>query len=71
LITILTFDPSTFQQQRSDPQAIENFRTAGFDLDNLGMMQRFHNGIAALYPAKSFAELPARGRSALSMGRGP
>jgi hypothetical protein len=31
----LTFDPSTFDQQSSDPHAIVNFRTPGFDLDNL------------------------------------
>jgi hypothetical protein len=31
----LTFDPSTFSQQRSDPNGIEDFRTPRFDLDNL------------------------------------
>lgn len=31
----LTFDPSTFQQQKSDPNAIVDFRTPKFDLDNV------------------------------------
>ena len=31
----LTFDPSTFQQQKHDPSGIEDFRTPRFDLDNL------------------------------------
>jgi Animal haem peroxidase len=31
----LTFDPSTFQQQKHDPDGIEDFRTPRFDLDNL------------------------------------
>jgi hypothetical protein len=31
----LTFDPSTFQQQQSDPNGIVDFRTPRFDLDNL------------------------------------
>jgi len=31
----LTFDPSTFQQQKHDPAGIEDFRTPRFDLDNL------------------------------------
>lgn len=31
----LTFDPSTFQQQKSDPNGIVDFRTPRFDLDNL------------------------------------
>ncbi|WP_189523672.1 peroxidase family protein [Nostoc sp. PA-18-2419] len=31
----LTFDPSTLAQQKSDPEAIVDFRTPRFDLDNL------------------------------------
>jgi hypothetical protein len=31
----LTFDPSTMAQQKSDPEAIVDFRTPRFDLDNL------------------------------------
>src|SRR5262249_5447756 len=31
----LTFDPSTLDQQRSDPAALVDFRTPRFDLDNL------------------------------------
>jgi heme peroxidase len=31
----LTFDPSTFNQQKSDPDGILDFRTPRFDLDNL------------------------------------
>ena len=31
----LTFDPSTFAQQKSDPTAISDFRTPKFDLDNV------------------------------------
>ena len=31
----LTFDPSTFQQQKHDPAGIEDFRTPRLDLDNL------------------------------------
>jgi hypothetical protein len=31
----LTFDPSTLAQQKSDPEAIVDFRTPKFDLDNL------------------------------------
>ncbi len=31
----LTFDPSTFKQQKSDPTAISDFRTPKFDLDNV------------------------------------
>ncbi|HTE44859.1 MAG TPA: heme peroxidase family protein [Gemmatimonadaceae bacterium] len=31
----ITFDPSTFQQQKSDPNAIVDFRTPKFDLDNV------------------------------------
>jgi len=31
----ITFDPSTFQQQKSDPAAIIDFRTPRFDLDNV------------------------------------
>lgn len=31
----LTFDPSTLAQQKSDPDAIVDFRTPRFDLDNL------------------------------------
>lgn len=31
----LTFDPSTMAQQKSDPDAIVDFRTPKFDLDNL------------------------------------
>jgi Animal haem peroxidase len=118
----LTFDPSTFEQQKSDPKGTRNFRTPSFDLDNVygrgpsdqpylydgnklllgdklfviqrnpkardvprvhgasdgnqraiigdprndenvivsqlqGMMQRFHNGMAAANPDASFADL--------------
>ena len=31
----LTFDPSTFLQQKSDPNGISDFRTPRFDLDNV------------------------------------
>jgi hypothetical protein len=31
----LTFDPSSFQQQKSDADAIEDFRSPRFDLDNV------------------------------------
>jgi Animal haem peroxidase len=31
----ITFDPSTFQQQKSDPDGIIDFRTPRFDLDNV------------------------------------
>ena len=31
----LTFDPSSFQEQKSDPDGITDFRTPRFDLDNL------------------------------------
>jgi heme peroxidase len=31
----ITFDPSTFNQQKSDPDGIVNFRTPRFDLDNI------------------------------------
>src|SRR5579862_9877565 len=31
----LTFDPSTLAQQKSDPEAVVDFRTPKFDLDNL------------------------------------
>lgn len=31
----LTFDPSTFNQQKSDPKALVDFRTPRFDLDNV------------------------------------
>jgi hypothetical protein len=31
----LTFDPSTFQEQKSDPDGILDFRSPRFDLDNL------------------------------------
>ena len=31
----LTFDPSTFAQQQSDPSGISDFRTPAFDLDNV------------------------------------
>jgi heme peroxidase len=31
----ITFDPSTFQQQKSDPDGIVDFRTPRFDLDNV------------------------------------
>jgi hypothetical protein len=31
----ITFDPSTFQQQQSDPDGIRDFRTPRFDLDNV------------------------------------
>lgn len=31
----LTFDPSSFEQQKSDPDAIDDFRSPRFDLDNV------------------------------------
>jgi hypothetical protein len=31
----ITFDPSSFQEQKSDPDGITDFRTPRFDLDNL------------------------------------
>jgi len=31
----ITFDPSTFQQQKNDPDGIVDFRTPRFDLDNV------------------------------------
>lgn len=46
----ITFDPSSFQQQKSDPNAIIDFRTPKFDLDNVygrgpGDQPYFYDGL--------------------------
>jgi hypothetical protein len=55
----LTFDPSTFQEQKSDPDGITDFRTPRFDLDNLygrgpGDQPYLYDGIKFLQGDKLF-----------------
>jgi hypothetical protein len=55
----LTFDPSSFHEQKSDPDGIVDFRTPRFDLDNLygrgpGDQPYFYDGIKFLQGDKLF-----------------
>jgi hypothetical protein len=55
----LTFDPSSFQEQQSDPDGITDFRTPRFDLDNLygrgpGDQPYLYDGIKFLLGDKLF-----------------
>src|SRR5438270_1035259 len=55
----LTFDPSSFQEQKSDPDGIIDFRTPRFDLDNLygrgpGDQPYLYDGIKFLQGDKLF-----------------
>src|SRR5205814_2289926 len=55
----LTFDPSTFQAQKSDPDGITDFRSPRFDLDNLygrgpGDQPYLYDGIKFIQGEKLF-----------------
>jgi hypothetical protein len=78
----LTFDPSTFQQQKHDPDGIVDFRTPRFDLDNLygrgpGDQPYLYDGIKLLLGDKlqiiernpTARDLPRAGTNSLGIRR--
>jgi hypothetical protein len=70
----LTFDPSSFQEQKSDPDGITDFRTPRFDLDNLygrgpGDQPFLYDGIKFFQGDKLF--IVARNPKARDLPRSP
>jgi Animal haem peroxidase len=70
----LTFDPSSFQEQKSDPDGITDFRTPRFDLDNLygrgpGDQPFLYDGLKFIQGDKLFTV--ARNPNARDLPRSP